>query len=193
MADISHLGNLHSAAPIDLDMYPAAATSTFQLPKAGRYTLRAPESFPTEAFGETKSGFLSARIDPTIVGPSNEGFTIRFVKVSAKSWTDKKSGKEISQLGQDLKATGLTGEVPGEPQAQADAVEQTAGRIYEANLDWRVYNTSTGFNLEGMRNFPKNSDGTYQSWVVDPDDKDEEGNAKRLRANLFVRGFITQD
>src|SRR5882672_11464476 len=105
MADLSALGNLNSAEPLDLPQYRDA--QEFKLPKAGRYTVQAPDTFPPTAFGKSQAGYLTAQVDPTIVGPTNEGYTIRFTRVSAKTWQDK-SGLQISQLGRYLRATGRT-------------------------------------------------------------------------------------
>lgn len=187
MADISQLGNLNTAEPLNLDMYADVKTGA-SLPPAGRYAVQAPPSFPATAFGRTNAGYLSAQVDPTIVGPSHEGYTIRFTKVSAKPF--KRSGKEVSQLGDYLRATGIGGEVDGSPQAQADAVESTANQVYEVDIDWRAYNKQTQFVLEGMKNFPSDGKGGHLPWCVDPADKDEEGQPKRLRANLTVTRFI---
>lgn len=187
MADISTLGDLNSAEPLDLDMYADVKVGP-TLPPAGRYTVRAPESFPATAFGRTKAGYLSAQVDPTIVGPSHEGFTIRFTKVSAKTF--RRGDKVVSQIGDYLRATGITGEVEGEPQAQADAVEQTANRIYEVMVDWRAYNKNTQFVLEGMKNFPSDGKGGHLPWCTDPNATDEKGEPQRLRANLVVTKFI---
>ena len=186
-ADISSLGNLNSAEPLDLDLYKDASAG-FDLPKAGIYTLRAPDSFPSTSFGSTRNNDLSAQIDPTIVGPTNEGFNIRFTKISAKPF--KRSGVTVSQIGDYLRACGRTGTVPAEPQALADAVAETAGRVYQAELDWRAYNKNTGFQVEGMKNFPKTATGEPQSWIEDPSDKDENGAPVRLRANLSVRRYL---
>ncbi len=190
MADISALGNLNSAEPLNLDMYADVKTGGVSLPPAGRYTVRAPETFPATAFGRTNAGYLSAQIDPTIVGPSNEGYTIRFTKVSAKTFRRKGSDEPVSQIGDYLRAVGVAGSVDGEPQAQADAIEQTANRVYEVEVDWRAYNKATQFVLEGMRNFPKDASGSHLPWCVDPGAKDAEGNPQRLRANLVVTKFI---
>ena len=185
MADISALGQLNSSEPLDLDQYADAKESTFQLPKKGRYTVRAPETF---SFGKTKNGDLSAQVDPTIVSGPHENFTIRFVKASAKPFV--RSGQKVSQVGDYLRACGVRGEIPASPQAIADAVEQTANTVYEIDLDWRAYNTTTGFSLEGMEKFPSDGNGGHQSWVVDPNDTDESGNPKRVRANLNVVRFV---
>ena len=190
MADLSHLGGLNPVETLELDnLYPTAKVSTFRLAPKGRYTLRAPDSFTSASFTRTKSGNLQAQIDPTIVGPTNEGATVRFVKVSAKAF--EREGKYVSQIGDYLAACGFQGTLRDE-QSIANAVEQTAGRVYEANLDWEASNYKTGFRVKGMENFPKNEDGTYQSWVIDPTTKDENGNPKRLLANLVIPfgGFI---
>jgi len=180
--------------PLDLDNYADVQESTFRLPTKGRYQVRAPESFPDEAFSRTKkTNALSVSIDPTIVGPTNEGFQIRYTKVSATPFKRKENGVEttVSQLGDYLRANGITGVIRTE-QDLADAVVATASRTYEVVIDWRAYSKKDGieFKVEGMESFPKNEDGTYQSWVAHPRMKDEEGNPVRVRANLVVDKFI---
>lgn len=192
MADISALGNLKPIDTQDLsgDTYVDARESTFQLPKKGEYVLQAPESFPPAAFGATKEGNLSVQIDPTIVGPTNENFTVRFTKVSAKPF--QRGGVTVSQAGDYLRACGFRGQLKS-AQDVADAIEATAGAQYRAVLDWRAYNSKTGFSLEGMERFPKNADGTYQAWVNDPTGLDENGNPQRVRANVIIKRFIAAD
>ena len=193
MADLSHLGGQREIQALDLDdTYPVAKESTFQLAPKGVYTLRAPDSFPIAAFGRTNAGAISAQIDPTIVGPTNEGYTVRFVKVSAKTF--ERGGKQVSQMGDYLKACGFRGRLTTEEEL-VDAVTNTAGMIYQAKLDWRAYNKRTGFSLEGMERFPRNQDGTYQSWITDPAEvgkTDENGRPLRVLASLQVPfgGFI---
>lgn len=187
-ADISALGELKQVEPLDLSAY--ADNKDFSpLPKAGRFTVRAPESFPSAAFGRTKAGSLSAQIDPTIVGPSNEGYTLRFTKVSAKVF--KRNGVSVSQLGDYLRATGFTGKLSDE-QAQADAVAQTANQMYTVDVDWRSYNKNTGYSLEGMSRFPSDGNGGNLPWCEDPNEKDEKGEPVRLRANLVITRYVPQ-
>lgn len=187
MADLSQLGNLVEVNPVELgDTYPEARQSTFQLPKKGEYTLQAPESFPQDAFGTTKAGHLSVRIDPTIVGPINEGFQLKFQSVSAKPF--ERRGQTVSQAGDYLAACGFRGTLKTAQQI-ADAIESTAGATYRANLDWRAY-SNTGVDIEGMEKFPKLADGSYQSWVEDPVAKDDNGNPVKVRARLYIRNFI---
>jgi hypothetical protein len=175
MADLSSLNGLLPAEPLDLDIYPDA-------------TVRAPESFPSTSFGATKAGFLSAQIDPTVVGPSNEGFTLKYAKVSAKPF--KRGGMSVSQLGDYLRATGYPNKIGGDPQAQADAVETTANKIYTVELDWRAYNKNTGFTIKGMKNFPSDGNGGHQQYVLDPEDKDEQGNPVRVWARAEITRFV---
>ncbi len=198
MADISALGNLAPVEPLDLENYVDNKEAA-PLPKAGKYTVQAPDTFPQTAFGRAKSGALSVQIDPKIVGPTNEGFTLRFTKVSAKQF--KRSGATVSQLGDYLRATGFRGKLSDE-QAQADAVEQTANRIYEVEIDWRAYNKETGYSVEGMERFPSDGNGGHIPWTTDPNayETDENGTVltdvdgnkipKRLRANAFVSRFV---
>lgn len=185
MADISILSGLAPVEQIDLDSYPVNQKKSFQLPKRGVYTLQAPAAFPSEAFGVSKAGALTVTIDPTIVGPTNEGYQLRFTKVSAKVY--KRNGENVSQLGDYLNACGIKG-VFKTPQDLADAAEATANVTFQAELDWRGF--KDGFEIEGMTNFPKNEDGTYQGWVDHPTAKDAEGRAVRVFANLYIRNFI---
>src|SRR5437870_2229165 len=121
MADLSLLGGLQPIEQLDLDgSYAVAKESQFHLPPKGVYTLRAPDSFPAAAFSRTKGGSLQVQVDPTIVGPTNDGYTVRFVKVSAKVFD--RSGQKVSQVGDYLKAVGFSGILRTE-QDVADAVE----------------------------------------------------------------------
>jgi hypothetical protein len=186
MADLSHLGNLNPTEPLDLENYADNKESVFRLPAKGRYTLQAPDTFPAAAFQRTKANNLSIQIDPTIVGPTNEGFQLRFTNISAKPFA--RDGKTVSQVGDYLRACGFKGTLRNE-QEIADAIEITAGTVYEAKLDWRAYSKS-GFQLQGMERFPKLPDGSYQSWVPDPTLKNEDGSALRVRAKLIIDRFI---
>lgn len=188
MADISQLNGLLPVDSLDLDNYKTQSTGTFVMPKAGRYTVQSPESFPASAFSSTKAGFLSIDISPRITGPSNENFQMRYVKISAKPF--ERQGTKVSQVGDYLRAVGYTGKIPGDPQELANLVEQTAGAQYEVILDWEARHSATGFTVKGMTSFPKLEDGSNQQWTPHPTEKDAEGNPLRVRANLVVRAFV---
>lgn len=191
MPDLSHLGDLQPVEPLDLENYADQKESTFQLPRAGRYTVQAPSEFQSTDFSRTKkTKAISAQIDPTIVGPTNEGFQIRFVKVSATPF--KRDGQTVSQLGDYLRATGFSGQIKTEADL-ITAVEGTAGAVYTVDIDWRAYSNKGGtpFIVEGMRNFPKDRNGEYQSWVNHPTEKDPEtGEPLKVRAQLVVDRYI---
>lgn len=193
IADLSHLGGLNPIDTLDLEnTYPATKESTFSLPPKGIYSVRAPETFPQAAFSRTKAGALQIQIDPTIVGPSHEGFVVRFVKISAKTFDRK--GTKASQVGDYLAACGWRGVLRTEADI-ANAVEETANVVYETSLDWRAYNKRTGWSLEGMERFPQNEDGTYRSWVIDPSEvgkTDENGRQLVVFANVYIPfgGFV---
>jgi len=172
-ADISALGNLQPVEVLDLDAY-ADNKDKPALPKAGRYTVSAPDSFPATSFGRTKAGALSISVDPKIVGPTNEGYVLRFTKVSGKTF--KRGGVTVSQIGDYLRAFGVRGKFNDE-QAQADAVAETANRQYQVDIDWRAYNKNTGYSVEGMERFPSDGNGGHLPWIEDPNDlrRDEAG------------------
>lgn len=201
VADISHLGNLQPIEPLDMENYADNKESTFQLPPKGRYTLRTRESFPQDALGSTKGGALSIAVDPTIVGPTNEGFNIRFTKVSAKTF--KRGAKTASQAGDYLRSCGVKGVKLDDNQAVADAVVETANALFPADLDWRAYNGNTKFAVEGMERFPSDGNGGHLPWYPDPIEfevdpatgevkLDSDGNKmpKRLRANVVVSRYV---
>jgi len=187
MADISTLAGLAPVEQLDLENYDVNQKKSFQLPKRGVYTLQAPASFPADAFGVSKNGALTVQIDPTIVGGDHDGFQLRYIKVSAKVF--QRNGTNVSQLGDYLKACGVTGTFTS-PQELADAAEITAGQVYQAELDWRAYKDNGKVNVEGMVNFPIGEDGERQSWVPHPTEKNEDGTPKRVFANLYIRNFI---
>ena len=187
MVDISSLGNLESAKPLDLSIYPDARGGQ-GLPKSGRFVVRAPESFSASAFSKTRAGNLSARVDPTIVGPSDEGYTLRFTNISAKVY--QRDGKDVSQVGDYLRSFGITEELTGDPQQAANLIASTAGQTYEIFADWEARHSATGYKVTGMKNFPTDTAGNPQSWVEHPAEVDGEGKALRLRANLVVRKFL---
>lgn len=200
MANISHLGTLTPSEPLDLDTYAdvkASGSGGRMVPPPGRYTVRAPESFPDTAFGASKAGALLAQIDPTVVGGEHDGYQIRFVKVSAKVFnrTIKEAGVEkkvpASQVADYLRACGRRGSVPTDPQEIANLIEQTAGQLYEIETDWKVWDkfSSTEYTLrENADRFAKDADGNPMPFITV---KDADGNDMRLRANVEVKRFIS--
>ena len=194
MADISALGQLNAIEPLDLsDGVYKDAQEAPPIPKAGTYTVVAPNTFPQEWFGKTKKDDLYIQIDPKIVGPTNEGYTIRFTKVSAKVF--KRGGVNVSQLGDYLRAVGRKTQVTADPQVQADAVEATANQVYQVEGDWSAYykspTTGTIFKLEGMNNFPSDGNGGHTPWIPHPTEKDPiSGEPVMVRANFTVTRYI---
>jgi hypothetical protein len=200
MISISALGGLSPVEPLDLAVY--ADSADFKpLPNKGRYTVKAPESFSETSFTASKSsGALVAQVDPTIIGPSNEGYVLRYTKPSAKVF--KRNGVNVSQLGDYLRACGHRGKLTN-PQEQADAVEQTANTIYQVDVDWKAYNKATGFSVEGMERFPSDGNGGHLPWIEDPNDYEKDESTGefitdaqgdkihvRVRANVFVNRFV---
>lgn len=188
MPDISQLGGLRQIEQIDFSKYKPVKESTFRLPPAGIYTLQAPERFPDEAFSATKNGDLQVQIDPKIVGGPFDGFQLRYIKVSAKPF--ERDGDTVSWYGDYLAAAGFSG-VINTVDDLVNAAEGTANLLYRAKLNWEARNNKTKFKVRGMTRFPKNADGTYQSWVEDPNDLDENGKPVRLPARLVVEKFYT--
>lgn len=189
--DISALGNLEPTQPLDLSKVPQAPKPA-AFPKSGRYTVRVPEAITAENFGKTQAGNLKATISATLVGGESDGYEIRYNDLSAKVYTDPRTQQETSQLGQYLQAFGITEELTGDPQQAANLVAATAGKTAEVWIDWIAEHRPTQFKLRGMKNFPSDGNGGFQSYVVHPDEnvKDAEGNPLRLRARLEIRRWL---
>jgi hypothetical protein len=191
MADIANF-DIAPAEPLSLDDYPTiGARKERKFPNKGRYTLRTTDTFTEESFQPNKANTaLTFAIDPTIVGPTNEGYQLKFSSGRISGKVYQRKGKAASQLGDYLKAVGVSGTVPGDPQGQADLVESTAGALFEASLDWRAYDKSTGRSVEGMENFPADSNGGHLPYLLSETETDEEGNPKKIWANVEITFFI---
>lgn len=187
-ADISGLRNLRPSEPLDLNdgIYKDAGEGR-PFPRKGRYTLRAPEAFE---FGETDAGNLRATIDPIIVDGPSEGFKVRFVRVSNKTF--KRGAGLVSWMGDYLRACGIKGNLPSDPQEQADLIEGTANTVYTADLDWKLYDSARGIDLKGQDKFPKDDNGEPIPFI-EVDGVDDTGNPikQRLWANLQVTRFVS--
>jgi hypothetical protein len=198
-ADISALGGLREIEPLDLENYQDQK-DFIPIPKKGRYTVQAPPSFPSTAYGRSQAGALTAQVDPTITAGPHEGYKIRFVKPSAKTY--KRNGATVSQMGDYFRAFGIRRKFTTEVEI-ADAVEETANRTYQVDLDWKVWNKNTQSGIEGMENFPSDGNGGHLPYWDDPQDfvkdestgefiLDDNGNKVnvRLRANVYVTKFV---
>lgn len=192
-ANIADLGNLADVETLDLDEYPD--TGSFTMPTKGKYQVQAPDTFPEEAFGETKAGAMSVEVSPTLVARYEDGVAkpvtplkLRFQRVSAKVFLRK--GLKASQLGDYLRACGVRGKLASD-EDRVNAVAQTANRLYDIILDWRAYNKNTGFSVEGMENFEPDGKGGFLPFVKDPNEKDGEGNPVRVPARLYIRNFLS--
>jgi len=188
LADISALQGLAPVSQIDLDNYATSAPpKRFQLPPRGEYTLQARSAFPSDAFGVSRSGSLSVQIDPTIVGPTHEGTELRYTRIYGTVY--QRDGVNVSQIGDYLKACGVTG-VFATPQDLANAIEQTANLPFRAYLDWEARSKDGSVSVKGMVNFPKLEDGSFQPFVEHPTEKQDDGSAKRVWANLVIKNFV---
>ena len=174
--------------------YPVKSTGR-RFPNKGWYTLRTNEAFTPESFAPNKAGTaLTFQIDPVVVGPTNEGYQLKFSsgRISAKTYTrTSREGKSntVSQLSDFLKAVGYTGTVPSDAQGQADLVEQQASKTFDAMLDWRAYDPSTQTEVAGMENFPSDGNGGYIPYLLSESQTDDQGNPKKIWANLEIKRF----
>lgn len=183
MPDISALGELKEIQPLDLENYKEVQKSKFTFPRKGEYTLQAPEKF---VYTRTGNGDLLVDVSSTVLGPTNEGLKVRFQFVSAKPFANQ---PEISQVGMYLRAFGIKQKFTNEQDLIA-AIESTANRAYTAVLDREAKHFASGFKLRGEDKFPKDENGEPQSWVEHPTEKNADGSALRLRANVVVAKYL---
>lgn len=194
MASIGNF-NVAPTEPVDIASAYPASKPVRRFPNKGWYTLRTIDAFTPESFVPNKAGTaLTFQIDPTIVGPTNDGYQLKFSsgRISAKTYTrtDRNGqSKTVSQLSDYLKAAGYTGTVPGDAQEQANLVESMAGRTFDALLDWRAYDPSTGTETSGMENFPSDGQGGYLPYLESATVTDEQGKPKKIWANLEIVRF----
>ena len=190
MADISSLSNLQAGDPLDWEGYVDAKEAS-PLPKKGQYIVRSSEK---PVFGATQQGFLSAQVDPIIMGPTNEGYVVRFTRVSAKPF--KRGAVTVSQAGDYLRAAGSNAR-PRSAQEQADAIEAAAGATLKIDGDWEAFDKETGFRVKGMDKFPLNGNGGHAEWIDVPgtEVKDDNGTivtpTRQVRANFRVVRFVS--
>lgn len=182
MADISNLQNLQAGEPLDWETYKDAQELP-PPPAKGRYQVRAPDSF---TFSATREGYLSAQVDPVIVGPQAAGTVIKYARVSAKPF--QRGGARVSMIGDYIRATGSTAR-PRTPEEQATAIEQTMGAVYQVDLDWEAYDSQTSWRLSGMENFPSDGNGGHIPWVKVPNTPEGE-EPRTIRANAKIVRFV---
>lgn len=193
------IGDFNIAPTESVDIastYPARAAGR-RFPNKGWYTLRTTDAFTSESFKPNKAGTaLTFQIDPVIVGPTNEGYQLKFNsgRISAKTYqrTNRTTGetKTVSQLSDFLRAAGHEGVVPGESQEQANLVEQYASKTFDALLDWRAYDPATGKEVAGMENFPVDEkNGGYKPYLESDTQVDDQGKPKKIWANLEIVRF----
>ena len=194
MANIGDF-NIQPTDSVDIAAsYPVKATGR-RFPNKGWYTLRTNEAFTPESFVPNKAGTaLTFQIDPVVVGPTNEGYQLKFNsgRISAKTYsrTDREGkSKTVSQLSDFLKAVGYNGTVPGDAQGQADIVEMQAGKTFDALLDWRAYDPATQTEVSGMENFPADGNGGHLPYLLSESQTDDQGNPKKIWANLEIKRF----
>ena len=192
VVDISALGNLAPTQPIDLSVIPEQPKKSFSFPRAGVYTVIAPEIIPAEAFSKSQSNSLKARVDPKVVGPTNSDYEVRFTNISAKEYVDSRTNLTTSQVAQYLQAFGIKDTLPEDPAEVANLIASTAGKEAKVYLNWEVEHRPSGFKLRGMKNFPSDNQGGFLNYIEhpDPEIKDAQGNRLRLRANVVVSKWL---
>ena len=200
MANISEF-NLAASEPLDFSQYKAVGGGGNTFPPKDTYTLTTTDVFPEGPDGAFKPNkantALTAQIDPTIAEGPYEGRQLRFFsgRISAKTYQRGKT--TVSKFGDFLKAVGRdNGQLSGDPQEQADAIEACAGLPFQATLDWRLWAAGEGedggdLEIDGMERFPQDDNGNFVPFVesktqINPDN----GLPKRLWANLQIVKFI---
>lgn len=149
-----------------------------------------PEGDPNEkqTFDKTQQGFLKVTLDPLTFVNSGaaDGAQIRFQSLSAKQYTERKTGKPIdaSQLGNYLIAA-KTRPQANTVEAVKSAVRQTAGAIVPVFIEWEVYDKQTRQTVKAKY---ADFEGELGSKV--PIVKTDDGRVLVARAK--VKSFLTR-
>jgi hypothetical protein len=169
----------------DWDSYQDASASK-PLPPEGEYDVKLADEFK---FEKSQDGFLMVNLDPvTLVGGEFDGREIRY---AAKVSTRRYKNSNACSMGDVIRNVGT-----GTPRTNAEYVEamkSAQGQIAtKVRFVWEAYDKETQKSVQGMKNFPKREDGSYQSWIDVPDEAaTNETKTRRVWANLRVgpRGF----
>lgn len=151
---------------------------------AGRYTGRT-DSLKLESDNE---GNMRGLLDTVTIVDAPSGFKdqIRFERLSSKP-REKGRLAGTSRLTDYLLATGTPPVRSGDSEEWAAAFMGTQGAFFDFFVDWRAWDSETEEELAGsMEEFPLDSQGERQSWVVNPK------TGKRVAGQYRIRYFIRQ-
>ena len=150
------------------------------------FYVQAPADFPEEAFTKTQQGFFKVNLDPLVLVNNGEGdgYTIRFESLSAKQYTDRKTGNPInaSQLGNYLMAAKVPPPIR-DVDAYKAAIRATAGQAVPALLEWEVYDKQTQQTLRNKYDEFDGPAGAKSPVITTPD-------GRTLVARARVKSFI---
>lgn len=194
MADLSGL-NLKNPSETNWDDYPPGGGERKPPHPAGTYTFVAPELKDIKF--DTQDGNLrfvnKAQIQDALEGKADLVFDYVTNKPYARG---KRQG--ASRMGDFLLAVGSDAR-PQSHQEYADAVEEAAGAVFEAVLDWDAYDPDLGKEVaNGEGDFPDdpNRPGEKLPYVVVDRTTgarvpiDQEGsNTKRVAARQRIRFY----
>lgn len=192
MADVGQFALLEPEAIDYENESTGGGGQNYAPPVEGRYTGKAPffkdngsgQITPDNHFGATQAGYLKVAVEPIeIVGPTGQGYNIRFSSLSAKKY----SNREGNQIIDFLRACGN----PARPKTNDEyksAVKMCSGKLFDFALVWEAYNKDTQETTKGEQNFPPDpQDSTkHQPWIQDAFD-----SKKRWFANGKVKYYIS--
>ena len=154
---------------------------------AGRYTGRVPDKVQIEADDE---GFIKVILDPIQIVDAPAGFRdqVRFERLSSRPRTMGRL-KGTSRLTDFLLATGTEPVRSEDPEAWVQAIESTAGQLFDFFVDWRAYDKETEEVLaDSYDDFPMNGDGNKQGYMVNPKTNNRVAAQYRIRYYIRNRG-----
>ena len=176
--DIVQLGSLAEPDPIGWDEYEGdAGAGTFSLPPEGVvYTGSVPQEV---GIGKTQANILKLVVAPVIIsGPTHEGFEIRYGGEFSATKYKKRKG---TPAGDFVRSAGVIQHDLKTNADYVDAAAQTQGGQFQFTIQWRGRCKSCSWKVEGMRNFPSDGNGGYQSWQKCP-----QCGAERVWANVRI-------
>lgn len=203
------LDNVHETIDIDVappSEYPVNEPLKARLLPEGIYTLKLAR-WAWETDRESKQpNFRKLNLTLEVVGGDQDGKKARNLAVWTTPWTDPRTGKKRSGLGDLINAIDATREwhgVEGASSILNEALDK--GTEFRAKLVWEAYDddyfTEHGgrdmtpkspeqkllrkaSTIKGMRFFPRSDDGHYEQEIEGP-------SGAKLEAKLTVGSFYT--
>lgn len=164
------------ADPVDWTNYDDGGAGK-PLPPKGEYELET----VTVKKERNKQGYLQMVADVKVIAPGQpfDGYLSRFNNFNTQKWPNR-NGNGLADY---LRGHGMAGPFNTDEEYEAAAMA-TVGRRFRGGVDWRVYDSATGFTVAKYEDFPTDASGRKATKV--------EHNSQTFFANVKVKYVVSQ-